>query len=215
MKIMNPHGWSLYVAQNFQRKKKIVSIWIQLIPFQKSNWDSMVAIYHLFWHPSSIILSKITLIPFYSIPSLWIGFVGGKFQALPFYWKPETECVNSCSKSSQWIYPDYCLHSTWTQLDHVTHLGQQDISKCDTGKGLKSAGNFDYPLLLAAFRTQLQCEKAQTVKYEVRPGTVLLAKSVIGQDQSVHNWCACLHILVPKLSLTLSFWLDSSPRNLP
>lgn len=69
------------------------------------------------------------------------------------------------------LYQGYCLHSTWTQLDDVTHLGQQDTSKCDTSKGLKSAGNFDYPLLLAAFKRQLQCEKAQAVKYEVRPGT--------------------------------------------
>lgn len=108
--------WMIPVCSpEFSEKKKIVSIWIQLIPFQKSNWDSMVAIYHLFWHLSSIILSKITLIPFYSIPSLWIGFVGGKFQTLPFCWKPETECVNNFSKGSQWITPPY-IHAIVSSL---------------------------------------------------------------------------------------------------
>lgn len=87
-----------------------------------------------FCHPLSIILLNVTLIPFYSINSLWLSFAGRRVQALLLLCKPDAECVNSYSKGPQWITPSYMhvgvspLHAD-SGLDHMIGFVQQGINK--------------------------------------------------------------------------------------
>lgn len=112
----------------------------------------------------------------------------------------------------------YSLHMD-SGHDHVTFLDQQDISRQDSSRGLKSACPLGYPLLLAALRTHPQREKVQAKMHEEKPWTSgFLAKypSDMGVRPSrTSQSSADVPMPVPCClnSQWLSELLDSFPRN--
>lgn len=102
-----------------------------------------------FCHPLSIILLNVTLIPFYSVNSLWLGCVGGRVQALPFYYGSQKLSVwTDTVMGPQWITP--CIRVVVSPLhvdsglDCAIGFGPQGLSK-QNASGLEKGSPIRLP----------------------------------------------------------------------